>query len=157
MQLIVYQPNEGSIPFNVANLRVNEMSERNTLQSAFSMIYGEFSEEENNYINEVLKGVKERSEGSVHISFDFEVLIKDKNDGKSVEDILDKVFSIIGKVESGEIKSKPLSFDDSQKRGWCGKNCECYPDPATESEEDKITRLVREAYVDEVLKKRELL
>jgi len=116
-----------------------------------SLIYENHEGEDREFINDVLKGIKERSNGTVHMSLDFDVLIKRKNNGESVEFILDHLFNIIDKVESGEIKSKPLSFDDSQKIGWCGENCECYSNPATESEKDKVTRLASDKKADEII------
>jgi len=116
-----------------------------------SLIYENHEGEDREFINDVLKGIKERSNGTVHMSLDFDVLIKRKNNGESVEFILDHLFNIIDKVESGEIKSEPFSFDDSQKKGWCGETCECYPNPATESEKDKVTRLASDKKADEII------
>jgi hypothetical protein len=142
---------------NLENLDEQQIKDLNknankAARALFEAMWGEFSEDELKFISDVLAGVKERSGGSVHISFDHGALVKSKNKGKSVDDVLDEIFSIIGDVESGKIKSEPLKFDDSQK-GWCGPNCECYPDPASESEEDKALRLKQEAKADEIISK----
>ena len=95
----------------------------NAASSTFRLLYGDFTQEEYKFINDVLVGVKERSEGNTHISFDFKRLIENKNKGESVDDILDRTFSIVDKLNSGGIKTKPytddverFSFEDSKKK-----------------------------------------
>jgi len=141
---------------NLENLTEKQIKDLNktankAAKALFEAMYGEFTDDELKFINDVLLGVKERSGGSVHVSFDHAELIKSKNKGQSVDDVLDEVFGIFDKVESGEIKTEP--YRDEFSDGWCGPNCECYPDPATESKEDKELRLKKEAHVEGVIDK----
>jgi len=122
-----------------------------TLLDAFKEFNGIKTDEEVNYINSVLKEVKERSNGTAHASFDYSVLLKDFHDGVPASKIVDDFFDFINKLESGEIKTKPWTEEFSNE--WCGPNCECYPDPATETEEDKALRLERQEVVDKIMEK----
>jgi len=121
------------------------------LLEAFKEFNGIKTDEESDYINSVLKEVKERSNGTAHASFDYRVLIKDFHDGVPASKIVDDFFAFIDKLESGEIKTKPWTEEFSNE--WCGPNCECYPDPATETEEDKALRLERQEVVDKIIAK----
>ena len=120
-----------------------------TLIEIFKEFNGIKTDEESNYINSVLKEVRERSNGTAHASFDYSVLIKNFHDGVPASKIVDDFFAFIDKLESGEIKTKPWTEEFSNE--WCGPNCECYPDPATETEEDKALRLERSAKADEII------
>jgi len=121
------------------------------LLEIFKEFNGIKTDEEVDYINSVLKGVKERSNGTAHASFDFKLLIKDFHDGVPASKIVDDFFDFIDKLESGEIKTKPWVEEFSNE--WCGPNCECYPDPATETAEDKALRLERQNVVDKIMEK----
>jgi hypothetical protein len=141
---------------NLENLDEQQIKDLNktatkAAQALFEAMYGEFSEDELKFISDVLAGVKERSGGNMHVSFDHRELINSKDRGESVDDILDGIFGIIDDVDSGKIKSEP--YRDEFSNEWCGPNCECYPDPSTEREEDKALRLKQEAKANAIISK----
>ena len=115
------------------------------------LLDGSYNKDELKFINDVLVEVKERSGGSMHVSFDYDALLKTFHEGGTAESVADEAFALFDKIESGEIETKPFTEEFSD--GWCGKGCECYPDPATESEADRVTRLAREAEVKKIFDK----
>jgi hypothetical protein len=115
------------------------------------LLFNEYSKEEKKFLNAVLVEVKNRSEGKVHISFNYEAVVKDFHKSRTALEVVDEAFEFVDKIESGEIETTPYVEDLEQE--WCGPGCECFPDPATESEADKAARLKRQAEVQEILRK----
>jgi hypothetical protein len=117
----------------------------------FKLLTGGYTKEELGFMKEVLVEVKTRTDGKVHITFDFEKLAESFHNGETVQSIVDRSLRFVDDVESGEIKTTPYTDDfDSE---WCGTGCECFPDPATETVADKNSRLKRQAEVAEIFLK----
>ena len=106
----------------------------------FKLLTGGYSKEELRFIRDVLVELKQRTEGNVHVSFDYDKLAESFHSGKTVSDVVDATLSFFDKVESGEIETVPweegeletytleefLNGDVPEGKS-CGANCECYP------------------------------
>ena len=111
---------------NMSKLQIKDLNKTATkaAKALFDSMYGEFNDDELEFINNVLLGVKKRSGGSVHVSFDHRVLINYKDKGDSVDDILDRIFGFFKDYKDGKIKSEPYTdeygdefkFNDSMKK-----------------------------------------
>ena len=105
----------------------------------FKLLTGGYTKEELGFMKEVLVEVKTRTDGKVHITFDFEKLAKSFHNGETVESIVDRSLRFEDDVESGKIKTTPYTEDfetytledflngNVPDGKSCGPNCECYP------------------------------
>lgn len=99
-------------------------------KALFEIMYGEFTDDELGFINDVLLGVKERSGGTVHVTFDNAALIESKNKGITVDEIVEDVFTIPVKVATGEVASRPYTDDVERKpiEEWLEENSKPWGD-----------------------------